>query len=112
MHKGTTNQVYAIERELLIFTKLIVVNKAQLPQFDDELSLHSSLSDICPVCLAECRASLVEVKLLRYLGRPPKGQIEGAIPVDDLLLTTWLHVHMLIDIHSPLIDRNLRNVDT
>ena len=26
--------------------------------------------------------------------------------------TSWLHLYMLTDIHSPLIDRNLRNVDT
>jgi hypothetical protein len=50
--------------------------------------------------------------LLRYLGRPPKSQTEGAIYVDDPHFTLWLHVYMLTDIHSPLIDRNLRNVDT
>ncbi len=103
------NQVYAIERELIIFTKLIVVSKARLHHFD-KLSL-CSVSDVCPVCTAECRASLVKVKLLRYLGRPPKGQTKGAIHVDDPHFTTWLHVYMLTDIHSPLIDPNLRNVD-
>ncbi len=105
-----SNQVYAIERELIIFTKLIVVNKARLHHFDEH-SLRSA-SDVCPICTAECRASLVEVKLLRYLGRPPKGQTEGAIHVDDPHFTSWLHVYMLTDIHSPLIDRNLGNVDT
>jgi hypothetical protein len=74
-------QVYAIKREFIIFTKLIVVNEAQLRHFD-KLSLRS-VSDICPVHTAECRASLVKVKLLCYLGRPPKGQTEGAIHVDD-----------------------------
>jgi hypothetical protein len=102
-------QVYAIERELIIFTKLIVVNKARLRHFDKH-SLRSA-SDVCPICTAECRASLVEVKLLRYLGRPPKGQTEGAIHVDDPHFTSWLLVYMLTDIHSPLIDPNLRNVD-
>jgi len=104
------NQVYAIERELIIFMKLIVVNEARLRHFEDD-SLRS-VSDIRPVCTAECRASLVEVKLLHYLGRPPKGQTAGAIRVDDPHFTSWLHVYMLTDIHSPLIDRNLRNVDT
>jgi hypothetical protein len=102
--------VYAIERELIIFTKLIVVNEAQLRHFDKH-SLHSA-SDVCPIFTAECRASLVKVKLLRYLGRPPKGQTEGNIHVDDPHFTSWLHVYMLTDIHSPLIDCNLRNVDT
>ncbi len=104
------NQVYAIERELIIFTKLIVMNKAWLRHFDKH-SLRSAL-DVCPICTAECRASLVEVKLLHYLGRPPKGQTKGAIHVDDPHFTSWLHVYTLTDIHSPLIDCNLRNVDT
>ncbi len=101
--------MYAIKRELIIFTKLIVMNKARLHHFDKH-SL-SSASDVCPICTAECRASLVEVKLLCYLGRPPKGQTKGTIHVDDPHFTLWLHVYMLTDIHSPLIDRYLRNVD-
>ena len=103
------NQVYAIERELIIFTKLIVVNEAWLRHFD-KFSLRS-VSDVRLVCTAECRASVVKVKLLRYLGRPPKGQTEGSIRVDDPHFTLWLHVYMLTDIHSPLPNRNLRNVD-
>ncbi len=102
--------MYAIERELIISTKLIVVNEARLHHFDKH-SLRSA-SDVCPIYTAEHRASLVKVKLLRYLGRPPKGQTEGTIHVDDPHFTSWLHVYMLTDIHSPLIDRNLRNVDT
>jgi hypothetical protein len=104
------NQVDAIKKELIIFTKLIVMNEAQLHHFDEHSLL--SASDVCPICTAECRASMVKVKLLGYLGRPPKGQTEGAIHVDDPHFTLWLHVYMLTDIHSPLIDRNLRNVDT
>ncbi len=57
-------QVYAIERELIIFMKLIVVNKAQLWHFDKH-SLHSA-SDVCLICTAECRASLVKVALLPW----------------------------------------------
>ncbi len=70
------NQVYAIEQELIVFTKLIVVNEARLRHFE-EYSLHS-VSDVRPVCTAECRASLVEIELIRYLGgRPPKGSNRG-----------------------------------
>jgi hypothetical protein len=108
--RGRRNQVYAIERELIIFTKLIVVNEAWLRHID-KFSLRS-VSDVHPVCTAECRASVVEVKLLHYLGRPPKGQTEGSIRVDDPHFTLWLHEYMLTDILSPLIDHNLRNVDT
>jgi len=101
--------VYAIKRELIVFTKLIVVNEARLRHFE-EYSLRS-VSDIRPVRTAECRASLVKVKLLRYLGRPPKGQTKGAICLDDPHFTSWLHLYILVDTHSPLPDRNLRNVD-
>ena len=104
------NQVYAMEWELIIFTKLIVVNEAWLRHFD-KFSLRS-VSDVRLVCTAECRASVVKVKLLCYLGRPPKGQTEGSIRVDDPHFTLWLHVYMLTDILSPLIDHNLRNMDT
>ena len=31
--------------------------------------------------------------------------------MDDQHFTSWLHVYILTDIHSPLIDRNLRSVD-
>ncbi len=86
------------------------MNEARLGHFDKH-SLRRA-SDVHPICTAECRASLVEVKLLCYLGRPPKCQTEGALHVDDPHFTSWLHVYMLTDIHSPLIDRNLRNVDT
>ncbi len=41
------DQVYAIEQELIVFTKLIVVNEAQLRHFE-EYSLRS-VSDIRPV---------------------------------------------------------------
>ncbi len=85
------------------------MNEAGLRHFE-EYSLRSA-SDIRPVCTAECRASLVEVKLIHYLGRPPKGQTESAIHLDDPHFTLWLHLYMLTDIHSPLPDRNLRNVD-
>ena len=103
------NQVYAIKRERIVFTKRIVVNEAWLRHFE-EYSLRSVLV-VCPVCTAECRASLVKVKLICYLGRPSKGQTKGTIHLDDSHFTLWLHVYMLTDIHSPLPDRNLRNVD-
>ena len=31
--------------------------------------------------------------------------------MDDPHFTSWLHLYMLTDIHSPLIDYNIRNVD-
>jgi len=62
--------------------KLAGYSSARPPNFDEH-SLRS-VSDVRSVRTAECRASLVEVKLLHYLGRPPKGQTEGAICVDDL----------------------------
>ena len=89
--------MYAIEQKLIIFTKLIVVNEARLRHFREHSLRY--VSDVCLVCTAECRASLVKVKLLRYLGRPPKGQTKGTICVDDPHFTSWLHVYAVPSHH-------------
>ena len=58
---------------------------------------------------AECMASLTEAKLLRYLGRPPSvpgNEKSGGIHLDNPHFTTWLHLSMLIDIQTPLINQD------
>ncbi len=52
-------------------------------------------------------ASLTEVKFLCYLGRPPNvpgNEKSGCIPLDSPHFTTWLHLSMLIDFETPLIN--------
>ena len=56
---------------------------------------------------AECMASLTEAKFLRYLGRLPNipgNEKSGGIPLDNPHVTTWLHLSMLIDFETPLIN--------
>ena len=56
---------------------------------------------------AECMASLTKAKFLRYLGRPPNvpgNEKSGGIPLDNPHFTTWLHLSMLIDFETPLIN--------
>ena len=56
---------------------------------------------------AECMASLTEAKFLCYLGRPPNipgNEKSGGIPLDNPHFTTWLHLSMLIDFETPLIN--------
>ena len=57
--------------------------------------------------MAECMASLTEAKFLCYLGRPPNipgNEKSGGIPLDNPHFTTWLHLSMLIDFETPLIN--------
>ncbi len=59
-------------------------------------------------CTAECMASLTEAKFLCYLGRPPSihgNKKSGGIPLDNPHFTTWLHLPMLIDFETPLINQ-------
>jgi hypothetical protein len=52
-------------------------------------------------------ASLTEAKFLHYLGRPPNvpgNEKSGGIPLDNPHFTTWLHLSMLIDFETPLIN--------
>ncbi len=56
---------------------------------------------------AECMASLTEAKLLCYLGRPPSvpgNEKSGGIHLDNPHFTMWLHLSMLVDIQTPLIN--------
>ncbi len=52
-------------------------------------------------------ASLTEAMFLGYLGRPPNipgNEKSGGIPLDNPHFTTWLHLLMLIDFETPLIN--------
>ncbi len=56
---------------------------------------------------AECMASLTEAKFLCYLGRPPNvpgNEKSGGIPLDNPHFTMWLHLSMLVDFETPLIN--------
>ncbi len=60
---------------------------------------------------AECMASLMEAKFLRYLGRPPSvpsNEKSGGIHLDNPHFTTWLHLSMPIDIQMPLINQDCK----
>ncbi len=56
---------------------------------------------------AECMASLTEAIFLCFLGRPPNvlgNEKSGGISLDNPHFTTWLHLSMLIDFETPLIN--------
>ncbi len=62
-------------------------------------------------CMAECIASLTEAKFLCYLERPPSApgnEKSGGIHLDNPHITTWLHLSMLIDIQTPLINQDCK----
>ncbi len=61
--------------------------------------------------MTECMASLTEAKFLCYLGRRPSdpgNEKSGGIHLDNPHFTTWLHLSMLIDIQTPLINQDCK----
>jgi hypothetical protein len=91
---------------LIIIQQLIVVNEGQLCSFD-EASVRVDAAGVRGHCTAECMASLTEAKFLHYLGRPPNvpdNEKSGGIPLDNPHFTTWLHLSMLLDFETPLIN--------
>ncbi len=64
---------------------------------------------ICKCRSAKCMASIWEAKIIRYLGNPG---IRSGFRMQNPVFITWLHLTMLIDIHTPLIIPNQVPVDT
>jgi hypothetical protein len=54
-------------------------------------------------------ACIWEAKIIRYSGNP--GIIRGGFTMQNPVFITWLHLTMLIDIHTPLIILNRVPVD-
>jgi hypothetical protein len=95
---------------LIIIQQLIVINKGQLRSFDKAADRVDAIGMHCHRT-AECMASLMEAKFLCYLGRPPSipgNEKSGGIHLDNPHFTTWLHLSMLIDIQTPLINRDCK----
>jgi hypothetical protein len=99
-------QTSFLEKWLIIIQQLIVINKGQLRSFE-EAAVQVDATGMHRHCMAECMASLTEAKFLCYLGRPPSipgNEKSGGMHLDNPHNTTWLHLSMLIDIQTPLID--------
>ncbi len=95
-----------LEKRLIIIQQLIVNNEGRLRSFD-KASVQVDAAGVHGHCTAECMASLTEEKFHRYLGRPPNipgNEKSGGIPLDNPHFTTWLHLSMLIDFETPLIN--------
>jgi hypothetical protein len=100
-------QTSLLEKWLIIIQQLIVINEGQLRSFDkaavrvDAAGIHSHHT-------AECMASLTEAKFICYLGRPPSvpgNKKSGGTTLDNPHFTTWLHLSMLIDFETLLINQ-------
>jgi hypothetical protein len=95
-----------LEKRLIIIQQLIVINEGRLRSFD-KASVRVDAAGVHDHRMSECMASLTEAKFLRYLGRPPNvpgNEKSGDIPLDNPHFTTWLHLSMLIDFETPLIN--------
>ncbi len=91
---------------MIIIQQLIVINEGRLRSFD-KASVQVDAAEVRGHRTAECRASLTEAKFLCYLRRQPNitgNEKSGGIPLDNPHFTTWLHLSMLIDFETPLIN--------
>ena len=95
-----------IEFKVLMYTQLAVLNNQHLRDFD--MVVLKNGPHICKCRSAECMACIWEAKLICYSGNPG---IRGGFTMQNPVFITWLHLTMLIDIHTPLIIPNRVPVD-
>ena len=89
-----------------MYTQLAVINSQRLRDFD---TVPLKNGPHIPKCQsAECMACIMEAKLIRYSRNP---EIRGGFTMQNPVFITWLHLSMLIDIHTPLIIPNQVPVD-
>jgi hypothetical protein len=89
-----------------MYTQLAVLNNQHLRDFD--MVVLKNGPHICKCRSAECMACIWEAKLICYSGNPG---IRGGFTMQNPVFITWLHMTMLIDIHTPLIIPNRVPVD-
>jgi hypothetical protein len=96
-----------IEFKELMYTQLAVINNQRLRDFDTVVLKNGP--HIRKSRSAECMACIWEAKIFRYSGNPG---IRGGFTMQNPVFITWLHLSMLIDIHTPLIIPNQVPVET
>ena len=89
-----------------MYTQLAVLNNQRLRDFDTVVLRNGPYIRKCRS--AECMACIWEAKIIRYSGNPG---IRGGFTMQNPVFITWLHLTMLIDIHTPLIIPNRVPVD-
>jgi len=89
-----------------MYTQLAVINRQRLHDFDMVALKNGPHIHQCRS--AECMASILEAKLICFLGHP---EIRSGFTIQNPVFVTWLHLSMLIDIHTPLIIPNRVPVD-
>jgi hypothetical protein len=89
-----------------MYTQLSVINRQRLCDFDTVALKNGPHIRKCRS--AECMACIWEAKLIRFLENPG---IRGGFTMQNPVFITWLHLSMLIDIHTPLIIPNQVPVD-
>ena len=93
-------EIQLIEQEIVVLSQLQVINVQRLRDFDG-LVIRWDSSGIRAVRSAECDTIVVEHELMRKMGLPA---FEGGFDIDSPMFKTWLHLKILIDIDTPLID--------
>ncbi len=89
-----------LEQEIVIISQLHIINVQQLRDLD-RLAVRWDTTDICSICQEECKSILAKIEMVQKVETPIPY---GGCPLTNLKFKTWLHLKMLIDAETPLIN--------
>ena len=89
-----------LEQEIVTFSQLHVINVQRLCDLDD-LAVRWDTSNIHSIRQHKYEGIIAEIEMMQKMG----GCILwGGISLNNLEFKTWLHLKMLIDSETPLIN--------
>ncbi len=89
-----------LEQEILTLSQLHKINVQQLHDLD-HLAVMWDTTDICSICQEKCNVVISEMEMIQKMGTPVQY---GCFPLTNLEFKTWLHLKMLINAETPLIN--------
>ena len=89
-----------LEQDIVTLSQFYVINVQQLHDLDD-LAVRWDTSNIHSIHQHECEGIIAEIEMLQKMGGCVRW---GGIPLNNLEFKTWLHLKMLIDSETLLIN--------
>jgi hypothetical protein len=91
-----------LEQKIVTLSQLHVINVQRLHDLDD-LAVRWDTTNIHSIRQDECKGIVSEIKI-KMMQKMGGCVCWGGIPLNNLEFKTWLHLKMLIDSETPLID--------
>ena len=89
-----------LEQEIVTLSQFHMINVQWLHDLDD-LAVRWDTSKIHSICQHECEGIVAEIRMMHKMG----GCVFwGGIPLNKPEFKTWLHLNMLINSETPLIN--------